>query len=89
MFTPLKDTYKFQRRHSCTILTHCSGICLEKLKEPIKHGIPNNPAKIEDNPAYIVDILDHHMTAVPSQNPNCRVNYTFCKRLPYRYISYI
>jgi hypothetical protein len=37
MLTALKNMNELQRRHSWTILNHCSDICLEKLKKPIKH----------------------------------------------------
>jgi hypothetical protein len=37
MLTPLKNMNELKRRHSWTILNHCSDICLEKVKKPIKH----------------------------------------------------
>jgi len=85
MLTPLKNMNELQRRHSWTILNQCSDICLEKLKKPIKHTKTSNRAKIHANPAYIGGTVDHHISAVSSQNPNCRTNHSVCKRLPHIY----
>jgi len=74
MLTPLENMNEFHRSHPWTILNHCSDICLEKLKKPIKHMKTSNPAKIQANPAYIGGTAYHHISAVPSQNPNCRTN---------------
>jgi hypothetical protein len=69
MLTPLKNMYEFQRRHSWTILTHCSGIYLEKLKKYTKYTTISNPAKIQANPAYTGGTADNYIYTVPSQNP--------------------
>jgi hypothetical protein len=83
---PFKE---LQWRLSWTILNHCADICLQKLKKPIKHTKSSNPAEIQANAAYIGRTSDHHIAAVPSKNPNCRINHSLCKRLPHIYINYI
>jgi hypothetical protein len=58
---------------------------LEKLKKPVTLRI----AKIQANPVHTVATAYHHITAVPCQNPNCRINHTICKTLPYSYTDYM
>jgi len=89
MLTPLKNMNELQRRHSWTILNHCSDICLEKLKKPIKHTKTCSPAKIQASTTDAAGTADHRISAVPSQSPICRTNHPVCKGLPHIYISYI